>query len=293
MKSEEWGQSHGLLLPDPNFAPTQWQRFEWGEERGVQGPEPEPTSWGRCHPKRSPSSSSSSFHDQHSFSSSSSNESGTVSFQLHDGETEVDDFLDKSSSHNSCKRLCHSSGTPGHPAPLPVISTGYEVTAADSRRGTVHRQIHLMNTSSVLNGETPHELVFDPRPSHMAMGSEFTSSGMQMGTSSGPRVTRRERSELLKKFRKEQKLDRRHFKLEVRETWEAEIAAEKENYFHENDPREDSSLPRFPVNPEDAAQAYEDYLFERMMRYDSDAAHLLVDFRASLQVVPYDFLEQT
>ncbi len=107
-----------------------------------------------------------------------------------------------------------------------------------------------------------------------------------------PRVTRRERSELLKKFRKEQKLDRRRFKLEVRETWEAEIAAEKENYLHEQDPREDSSLQRFPVNPEDEAQAYEDYLFERMRRYDSDAAHLLVDFRESLQVVPHDFLGQ-
>jgi hypothetical protein len=33
-------------------------------------------------------------------------------------------------------------------------------------------------------------------------------------------------------------------------------------------------------------EAYEDYLFDRMMRHDGDAAHLLVHFRASLRVVP-------
>jgi hypothetical protein len=118
------------------------------------------------------------------------------------------------------------------------------------------------------------------------MGSDSISSGKEMDTPDWPpRVTRRERSELLKKFRKEQKLDRRRFKLEVRADWDAEMATDKENYLHEQDPR-DSSLPRFPVNLEDEAEAYENYLFDRMTRYDRDSADLLSDFRSFLRVDP-------
>jgi hypothetical protein len=57
--SPEWGQLHGPLTPDPNFAPTHWRRFEWGDHE-IPGPEPEPTAWGSSHPRSSLSSSSSS-----------------------------------------------------------------------------------------------------------------------------------------------------------------------------------------------------------------------------------------
>ncbi len=76
-------------------------------------------------------------------------------------------------------------------------------------------------------------------------------------------------------------MDRRQFKLKVRATWEEEINEEKENYLHELDPREDSLLPRFPVSPEDEAEAYENYLFDRMRQYDEDSANMLFDFRSS------------
>ncbi len=199
---------------------------------------------------------------------------------------EISSENDSSPPQNSPKRLRYSSETLGCPEPLPVIPADSETTLADTRRVVVQRQIHLMNTSSVVDGETPHELVYRTRPSRKTMGSDSTSSGKEMDTSSWPRVTRRERSELLKKFRKEQKLDRRRFKLEVTATWDAEMAADKDNYLHEQDPRDDSSLLRFPVNPEDEAEAYENYLFDRMMVYDRDSADLLFDFRSSLQVVP-------
>ncbi len=40
------------------------------------------------------------------------------------------------------------------------------------------------------------------------------------------------------------------------------------------------------MNPEDEAEAYDNYLFDRMRQYDEDSAHLLLDFRSSLHVVP-------
>ena len=51
----EWGSDAGPLLPNPNFAPQQWQRFSWGNSTSIHGPEEEPTPWGRSR-KRSPSS---------------------------------------------------------------------------------------------------------------------------------------------------------------------------------------------------------------------------------------------
>ena len=86
-------------------------------------------------------------------------------------------------------------------------------------------------------------------------------------------VSRWERSNLLSKFKREQRLDRQRFKLEVSRQWDAEMAENKENQKTE-------------VDPETEAEAYEDYLFDRLMRYDGDAAFLLVDFRSSLRVVP-------
>ncbi len=51
---QEWGRENGPIVPNPNFAPTPWRRFEWGNEEEAQGPEPEPTSWGRSRLTRSP-----------------------------------------------------------------------------------------------------------------------------------------------------------------------------------------------------------------------------------------------
>ena len=181
-------------------------------------------------------------------------------------------------------------------------------------RAVVQWQIDRMNTSSVGGGLSPHELIHgtptmdshdepndapsDEDGSHPPASppsKRLRSSTEDSGSDSGGKtldsspwlaVTRRERADLLKKFKAEQKLDRRRFKLEVRATWEAEIADNKENCLHEGDSREDSSLPRWPVDPEDAAEAYENYLFDRLQRYDGDSAAMLVDFRSSLTVVP-------
>jgi hypothetical protein len=35
----EWGQANGPLLQDPNYAPTPWLPFEWGNALDGQGPE--------------------------------------------------------------------------------------------------------------------------------------------------------------------------------------------------------------------------------------------------------------
>jgi hypothetical protein len=66
---QEWGQEYGPLVQNPNFAPTPWRRFEWGNAVEEEGPEPEPASWGRSRLSRrggppSPSSSRSHSPDQ-------------------------------------------------------------------------------------------------------------------------------------------------------------------------------------------------------------------------------------
>jgi hypothetical protein len=86
-------------------------------------------------------------------------------------------------------------------------------------------------------------------------------------------VSRWERSNLLAKFQREQRLDRKRFKLEVSQQWDEDLADDKENQTKE-------------VDPETEAEAYENYLFDRLMTYDGDAAFRLLDFRSSLRVVP-------
>ena len=86
-------------------------------------------------------------------------------------------------------------------------------------------------------------------------------------------VSRWERSVLLAKFKKEQRLARKRFKLTVRGTWSVDLAEDKEN-----DTKE--------VDPEVEAEAFEDYLFDRLMTHDGDAAFQLVTFRSTLRVVP-------
>ncbi len=75
----------------------------------------------------------------------------------------------------------------------------------------------------------------------------------------------------------------------VKEMWDNEIAEEKENCSQKGDSAGSSvssSGLRYPIDPDTMTEAYEDYMFDHMMRYDGDAAHLLVHFRASLRVVP-------
>jgi hypothetical protein len=100
-------------------------------------------------------------------------------------------------------------------------------------------------------------------------------------------ISRRERTALLKMFRHEQKMERRRYKSLVKREWEEEIAEEKENFPKEGDGVGSSSVSSVfrPVDPEMLAEAREDYLFDKMVRHDGDAAHLLVHFRASLRVV--------
>jgi hypothetical protein len=127
-----------------------------------------------------------------------------------------------------------------------------------------------------------------PPPKRLRFSAEISGSTSGGKTTKLPesQVTRRERTELLKKFRAEQKLDRRRFKMEVKETWEAEMADNKENFLHAEDSKDDLTLPRFPVDAEDAAEAYENYFFDRLLQYDRDSADLLAAFRSSLHVVP-------
>ena len=75
----EWGHAKGPLDPDPNFAPTPWSRFSWGNTNDQQGPEPEPISWGRSRTRRSHSPSSSSSTSSSRSSSTSSTKSSRSS----------------------------------------------------------------------------------------------------------------------------------------------------------------------------------------------------------------------
>jgi hypothetical protein len=83
--------------------------------------------------------------------------------------------------------------------------------------------------SLVVGGDTSGELTHRTLLSRDT-ASESVIEGKEGDVSSWPQVTRRERFDLLRKFRAEQKLRRRRFKLEVKETWEAETAGDKENF---------------------------------------------------------------
>ena len=98
---QEWGQANDPLLSNPNFAPTPWRRFEWGNETEAQGPEPEPISWGRGRPRRSssPSDSSSSSRshspDQHESLSSPFKQKST---QINDEDDSESEEIDEEES---------------------------------------------------------------------------------------------------------------------------------------------------------------------------------------------------
>jgi hypothetical protein len=95
-------------------------------------------------------------------------------------------------------------------------------------------------------------------------------------------VSRRERAMLLKNFKREQRISRRNFQSGVRTTWESEIADDKENE-HGTD---QESLPSQLIDPEVEGEAFENYLFDRMERFDEDAALQLARFRSTLRIVP-------
>jgi hypothetical protein len=93
-----------------------------------------------------------------------------------------------------------------------------------------------------------------------------------------PEVSRQERAVLLKMFKKEQRLSRKRYRASVRGMWEADLAEDKENRQTKEEEK--------GVDPEEEAEAFENYLFDRMMAYDGDSAFQLVRFRLSLRVVP-------
>jgi hypothetical protein len=115
-------------------------------------------------------------------------------------------------------------------------------------------------------------------------GSSSPSSPSYSPTSTpaNPEVSRRERAVLLKMFRKEQRVPRRRYQVSVRSSWDAEIADDKENVKEEGQ----DVLPTPPIDPEDEAEAFENYLFDRMTAYDADSACQLAQFRSSLRIVP-------
>jgi hypothetical protein len=90
-------------------------------------------------------------------------------------------------------------------------------------------------------------------------------------------VTRRERATLLKEFQRNQRLSRKHYKSTIRALWDTELADDKENELFASGEEIDSEFE---------AEAYEDYLFIKMMRYDGDTAFQLVEFRTTLRIIP-------
>jgi hypothetical protein len=89
------------------------------------------------------------------------------------------------------------------------------------------------------------------------------------------KVSRRERATLLQAFKRDQRLARKQYKSSIRSLWDAELSEDI-----------DSGVTEEEVDSEVEAEAYEDYLFTKMMRYDGDSAFQLVEFRNSLRIIP-------
>jgi hypothetical protein len=93
-------------------------------------------------------------------------------------------------------------------------------------------------------------------------------------------VSRKERAVLLRLFKKEQRFKRKQYRASVRPQWNVEIDDAKEN-------AQGKEACLSPTrDPETVAEAFEDYLFDRMSAYDEDAALQLADFRSTLRIVP-------
>ncbi len=174
---------------------------------------------------------------------------------------------EKEDTNPPSKRL-RSDGSQGSDSPPPDVS----LRADESLGSDSHRAGESLGSDSLRAGES--------------LRSDSPPSGKMTETDT-IQVSRRERRIILvKKFRNEQRLDRRRYRLKVRAMWDTEIADGKENRQLQDDTAGESSSTQLPVDPEIEAEAYENYSFDRMMAYDEDAAHLLVAFRESLQVVP-------
>ena len=118
------------------------------------------------------------------------------------------------------------------------------------------------------------------------MGSAASESHGDGDSLDNPLVSRLERAALLRKFKSEQRVCRRRYRASVRGMWDADIADEKENRPLQDEERGVEALTPRPFDPEESEEAFENFLFDRMMVYDGDAAFQLVRFRASLRVVP-------
>ncbi len=101
-----------------------------------------------------------------------------------------------------------------------------------------------------------------------------------------PKVSRHERAVLLKMFKKEQRLARKQYRASLRGIWEADIADNKENCLSQEEGERGETILLQPFDQEVETEAFENFLFDRMMIYDGDAAFMLVRFRESLRVIP-------
>jgi hypothetical protein len=85
-------------------------------------------------------------------------------------------------------------------------------------------------------------------------------------------VSRRERAILLKEFQRNQRLARKTYKSTIRALWDAELADDKAHGLGTTGEEIDSEVE---------AEAYEDYLFTKMMRYDNDTPDCARELRGS------------
>jgi hypothetical protein len=130
-----------------------------------------------------------------------------------------------------------------------------------------------------------------PSPKRFRSGEQVGSAdseshGGGLDSLDNPLVSRQERAALLTKFKREQRVCRRRYRASVRGMWDADIADDKENRPSQDEERGVEALTTRPVDPEESEEAFENYLFDRMMVFDGDAAFQLVRFRSSLRVVP-------
>ncbi len=101
------------------------------------------------------------------------------------------------------------------------------------------KRFRLDEGSENLGSNSPHDFTHDA-----SLGSDSPPSVI---TTKVIQVSRKERAGLLKKFRQEQKMERRRHKLKVRATWETEIADGKENQTKQGDATEEMSNVQTPI----------------------------------------------
>jgi hypothetical protein len=90
-------------------------------------------------------------------------------------------------------------------------------------------------------------------------------------------VNRRERALLMTTFCREQRLTRKNYICQLRVTFDAEVEERKVD-------RDATTF--FPTLAECLAEAWENYLFEYVVRFDEDQRLALVAFRSSLRIEP-------